>query len=724
MMSRTGNVTSRGKTVSANVRSAWLVAGAGSLLCCAVHAEPAAPASDPDWRNTGRDVQATYYSPLQSINDHNVTTLGHAWTARTGTSRGLEATPLVVDGVMYTSGNWGAVYALNAATGKPVWTFTPKMDRQVGRNVCCDVVNRGVVVASGRVYVATLDARLYALDAKTGAIAWSTDTVVDHTQPYTSTGAPQLAGNLVVIGNSGADMGEAGVRGYVSAYDLGTGTLAWRFYVVPARDDPHPSPAMQAALKTWDPKSEPRGGAVWAGTAYDPELNLVYIGTGNAAPYQDRVRNPGGAAHDDLYCSAIVALDARSGEPAWHFQTTPGDDWDQDADATLVQADLEIAGRMRHVLLQASKNGFFYVLDRKTGELISGKPFTYINWASGLDARGRPIVTAVANYSKKPQLIYPSTGGGHSWAPMSFSVQSHLVYIPVTDIPMVWVDLEHKPIAHVEGSFGVGVLYPDASYDPAGMESLYGPLPHYDATHPRRVIRNVLRAWDPVAQKAVWEQETSHGFFVNDGGVMSTGGNLVFQGRADGSLYAFAADTGQLLHKVDTGVGIMAAPMTYEVAGVQYVAVMAGYGGGAIATTYPDFAAGSRYRNEGRIVAFKLGGDAVPLPPARKPVTLPAPPAAEGSAADVTRGSRLFTAQCGRCHALGLSVLPDLRTAAPADLQQFEDIVLRGALAPLGMGRFDDVLSEADAAALHAYLVSEARSAFQAAQAAAPGRKP
>ena len=705
--------------MSAKIRAAWLLAGASSVLCCLAQAQGQPPAPDRDateWRSTGRDVQGTYYSPLSLINDHNVATLGHAWTARTGTSRGLEATPLVVDGVMYTSGNWGMVYALDAATGKSLWTFTPKMDRQVGRNVCCDVVNRGVVVAAGKVYVASLDGTLYALDAKSGAITWSADTVVDHAQPYTSTGAPQLAGAVVLIGNSGADMGNGGVRGYVSAFDLGTGKLAWRFFVVPARDDPHPSAAMQAALKTWDPKADPRGGAVWAGTAYDPQLNLVYIGTGNAAPYQNRVRNPGGGKHDDLYCSAIVALDAATGEPAWHFQTTPGDDWDQDADATLVQADLQIGGQLRHTLLQASKNGFFYVFDRKTGELISGKPFTYINWASGLDAKGRPVVAAVADYSRKPQLIYPSTSGGHSWAPMSFSPQTHLVYIPVMDIPMVWIDLEHRPVPHVEGSFGVGVLYPDASYDPAGMESLYGPLPHYDAAHPRRVIRNVLRAWDPVAQKALWEQETSHGTFVNDGGVMSTGGNLVFQGRADGTLYAYAADSGKLLHKLDTGVGIMAAPMTYQVGTEQYVAVMAGYGGGAIATTYPDFAAGAKYLNEGRIVAFKLGGGAVPLPPLRTHPPLPVPPAQEGSAADIARGSRLFTAQCGRCHALGVSVLPDLRTAAPPDLKQFENIVLRGSLAPLGMGRFDDVLGEADAAALHAYLISEARSAYQATQ--------
>ncbi|MBS0578138.1 MAG: PQQ-dependent dehydrogenase, methanol/ethanol family [Proteobacteria bacterium] len=702
--------------MTANARSAWFAC----LLSAAAQAGEPAAAPAREWRHTGGDAQGSYYSPLQAVNDRNVASLGHAWTFVTGTTRGLEATPLVVDGVMYTSGNWGIVYALDAATGRSLWTFTPRMDRSVGRNACCDVVNRGVVVANGRVYVGALDGRLYALEAKTGAVAWSADTIVDHTQPYSSTGAPQLAGDVVLIGNSGADMGKGGTRGYVSAYDLATGGLAWRFWVVPRRDDPHPSPAMQAALKTWDPASDPRGGAVWAGTAYDPQLNLVYIGTGNAAPYENRIRNPGGGRHDDLYCSSIVALDARSGERRWHFQTTPGDDWDQDAAATLVQADLQIGGRTRQVLLQASKNGFFYALDRRSGELISGKPFTYINWARGLDAKGRPILNPVADYSGKPQLIYPSTSGGHSWAPMSLSAQTHLVYIPVFDVPMIWVDLGHKPVTHVEGSFGVGVLYPDASYDPVAGEELYGKLPHYDAVHPRTVIRNVLRAWDPVAQKSVWEQETSNGVFVNDGGVLSTGGNLVFQGRADGKLYAYAADSGKLLHTIDTGVGIMAAPMTYEAGGVQYVAVMAGYGGGAIASTYPEFAAGARYRNEGRIVALKLGGEAVPLPALRTHPPLPTPPPREGSQADIARGLRLFTSQCGRCHALGVSVLPDLRTTAPADLQQFEDIVLHGALAPLGMARFDDVLTEEDARALHAYLVSEAWTAYEAARAKSP----
>jgi quinohemoprotein ethanol dehydrogenase len=287
----------------------------------------------------------------------------------------------------------------------------------------------------------------------------------------------------------------------------------------------------------------------------------------------------------------------------------------------------------------------------------------------------------------------------------------------VMDAPMLMMDLEHRPVPYIEGSFALGALYPDESYDPAALKDLFGALPHYDSAHPRRVIRGVLRAWDPVRQKTVWERETSRDYFVYDGGVMSTGGNLVFQGRADGGLYVYAADSGKLLHRIETGVGIMAAPMTYEVGGIQYVALMEGYGGGAIANTFPPFSAGARYLNEGRVVAFRLGGGAVPMPPARPEVTLAEPPPREGSAGDIARGSRLYTAQCGRCHVFGAGVLPDLRTAAPADLKQFEDIVLNGALASVGMGRFDDVLSGTDAAAIHAYLISEAWSDYTAASA-------
>jgi quinohemoprotein ethanol dehydrogenase len=668
------------------------------------------------WLAAGRDRAGTYYSPLAGVNDKNVGALGFAWEYVTGTFRGLEATPIVVDGTMFTSGNWGVVYALNAATGKLLWTFDPQSNGQVACFACCDVVNRGVAVWQGRVYVASLDGRLIALDAGDGKPAWSVDTLIDHQQPYSVTGLPQIAGNAVVIGNSGADMGKGGVRGYVTAYDLATGKQLWRFFTVPSRSDPSDA-VSKTALASWDPKADPRGGTVWAGMSYDPELNYVFIGTGNASPYQERGRNPSGGHTDDLYACSIIALDAMSGKMAWYYQTTPGDNWDQDADAPFVQAELQLGGRLRKVLMQASKNGFFYVLDRKSGELISGKPYTYVNWATGLDAKGRPVLTPVADYKEQAQLIYPNYNGGHSWIPMSYSERTHLVYIPVIDAGMVWVDLHDKPIRYVEGTFSVGGLAADKTYDRQGLEPSYGKLPALEDA--RHITHNLLRAWDPVKQATVWEHETSRDYLVYDGGVLSTGGNLVFQGTVDGSFYAYAADTGRVLKRLRTGVGMMAAPMTYEVDGVQYVAVMQGYGGGAIGSEFPPEAAGHRFLNEGRILVLRLGGGPVPLPPSQPQVVFEQPPPRAGSAADIDKGASLYTTQCARCHVFGIGPLPDLRRI-PADIHNiFSDIVLRGKLAPLGMARFDDVLSPSDVTAIHDYLISEAWKAYEAQRAAA-----
>jgi quinohemoprotein ethanol dehydrogenase len=694
------------------------VGALGMLLCGSCFAQGSA---DPaQWPVAGRDAAGTYYSPLGRINDGNVGTLGFAWEYQTGTFRGLEATPIVVDGTMYTSGNWGVVYALDAATGKALWTFDPKNDGQVGRFTCCDVVNRGVAVWQGRVYVASLDGRLIALDARDGKPVWSVDTLIDHKQPYSVTGLPQIAGGVVVIGNSGADMGKGGVRGYVTAYDLASGEQRWRFFTVPSRSDPQPDAAMKAALWSWDAKSDPRGGTAWAGMSYDPELNFVYIGTGNASPYQERGRNPSGAHGDDLYACSIIALDAATGKLAWYYQTTPGDNLDQDADAPFVQATLKVGGQPRNVLMQAAKNGFFYVLDRKTGELISGKPYTYVNWATGLDARGRPVLTKTANYREQPQLIYPNYNGGHSWIPMSYSAQTHLVYIPVIDAPMVWVDLYNKPIQYVEGTFAVGGFPMDKTYDPQGLEPSFGKLPAFkDGRGPRHITHNLLRAWDPIRQTTVWEHETSRDYLVYDGGVLSTGGNLVLQGGIDGSFNAYAADTGRVLKKLQTGVGTMAAPMTYEVAGVQYVAVMQGYGGGAIGSEFPPYSAGAHYMNEGRILALRLGGGAVPLPPPQPKVVFQRPPPRAGSAADIDRGASLYTTHCARCHVFGVGPLPDLRRIPPDVSNIFDDIVLHGRLAPLGMGRFDDLLSPADVADIHDYLIGEAWKGFEAQRAAA-----
>jgi quinohemoprotein ethanol dehydrogenase len=436
--------------------------------------------------------------------------------------------------------------------------------------------------------------------------------------------------------------------------------------------------------------------------SYDAASHLLYVGTGNAAPYQEQGRNPSGAHGDDLYCSSILALDATNGKLAWYFQSTPGDNWDQDADAPLIQADLKIDGRLRHTLMQASKNGFFYVLDRNTGELISGKPFTYVNWARALDPSGRPLVTREANYTQEPRLIYPSAAGAHSWSPMSYNSRTHLVYIAVIDAPMIWVDLERKPVSFVDGMFGVGEVTPDKDYNPKDWEQWFGPMPRYgaDTRAPRRVIRGVLRAWDPLKQQMRWQQETSHNYAVYNGGVMSMAGNLVLQGRADGALYAYRADSGELIASFKTGVGIMAAPMTYEGRGVQHIAVMEGYGGGLIGSPFPPIAAASRYVNEGRILALRLGGGPMPLPAQRADLSFSRPPAQRGSDVDIARGSSLYLTYCSRCHVFGAGVLPDLRSVLPGIDDHFEDIVLRGRLAAVGMDRFDDVLKPADVAAL------------------------
>lgn len=673
-----------------------------------------------NWFLGGRDISGAYYSPLTQINDRNVGKLGLAWEYDTQTARGLEATPTVVDGVMYTSGNWGRVYALDARTGAELWTFDPEPDGQTGRKACCDVVNRGLVVWQGKVYVGSIDGRLFALDAKTGKTIWSVDTIIDHKRFYAITGAPQVAKNVVVIGNGGADFG---VRGYISAYDLKTGKLAWRFYTVPG--DPKKGfehPELKTAAKTWDPKSAwdiGGGGTVWDGMAYDPDLNLLYVGTGNSSPYNGKLRSPGGG--DNLYLASILAINPDTGRLKWHYQQVPGENWDYTATQKMVLTDLVINGKNRKILMQAPKNGFFYVLDRKTGALLSAKNYTYVNWASRIDMKsGRPVVTPQADYNGGPKLIYPSMGGGHNWQPMAYNPKTGLVYIPVIDMPMIFIDLvgNKGKVKWVDGQLDVGSIIPDPTYDPKYYERLFGKLPTYEEIskiRPNPNPRGIIRAWDPVKQKAVWEHEISNFW---DGGVMTTAGNLVFQGRTTGELWVYAADTGKVLTKISTGSSMMAAPMTYAIDGVQYVAVMAGLGGGGGAAYPPDSAA-YKYGNEGRIMAFKLGGSPVPIPPLLNHEAFVEPPARVGTVTEIEHGEELFVGHCGRCHILGgRGLMPDLRRMTSGVHADFKNIVLKGARAPMGMGRFDDIISDKDADDIHAYIIDQAWQAYEAQKAA------
>jgi quinohemoprotein ethanol dehydrogenase len=674
------------------------------------------------WRTGGRDAKQTYYSPLTQIDASNVTTLGLAWSHDLQTTHGLEATPVVINGVMYASGPWGFVHALDARTGQSLWSFDPHVDGAISSKVCCDVINRGLAVASGRVFVASIDGRLFALDAKKGAIAWQVDTIVDHSRGYTVSGAVYVAGEVAVVGNSG---GEFDARGYVSGYDLRDGKLRWRFFTVPAgAQDPFENPELKAAARTWDPKSRWEvggGGTVWDGMAYDPKLKLLYFGTGNAEVYPQRLRSPAGG--DNLFTSSVLAVHADTGRLAWHYQEVPGDQWDFDSDASIILAELKIGGHLRKVLLHAPKDGFFYVLDRANGKLLSAEPYVPVTWANRIDHEtARPILTGQGDYSNGPRLVFPSNAGGHNWQPMAFNPLTGLVYIPAIEAGAVFWMPQH-PFVYQRGAINMiaQTAWPALNAGEAGLDSPAAKglpdLSQLARGQPDTTIRGYLRAWDPIDNRVVWQVETSDRWvgeinaMWNGGGVMTSAGGLVFQGRSTGYLHVYRADNGEQLTAINLGTSIMAAPMTYQLDGVQYVAVMAGFGGG-LGHAYPEGTAARRYGNAGRIVAFKLGGGPVPLPDeVPQSAEFRRPPIARfGTAALLEQGNALFSRNCSICHKneSGAGAVPDLRRMSVQTHADFEDIVLKGIRAAKGMGSFAHILSEDDVNAIHAALVDAA----------------
>lgn len=653
-----------------------------------------------EWLSLGGNQFMQHYSPLNTINRENVKDLGFAWEYDANNTignvhRGLEATPIIVDGVMYTSGAWGFVYAIDARTGKEKWKYNPKVDASYGRRACCDVVNRGVAVWEGRVYVGTLDGHLACIDAATGKELWKIDTITDRTKSYTVTGPPQVAGHIVMIGNSG---GEYGVRGYITAYDLKTGEQKWRFFIVPG--DPkngYEHPEMETAAKTWDPNSNwgaGGGGTSWGESAYDPELNLLYVGTGNSTPYPIWHRSPSGG--DNLYLCSILAINPDNGKLVWHYQTTPGEIWDYTSTMNIVLADIELYGKQRKILMQAPKNGFFYVLDRATGELISAEKFSRANWASHVDMKtGRPVVTGQGWYKDEPKLVVPFLNGAHNWQQMSFNPNTGLVYIPEHSFPAVYK------------GFPTYSWRPDE--DNTGID--YGELVNYKSV--AKQVKNSedtiwtesLLAWNPVTQKAVWKVTTG----APDGGTLSTP-ELVFQGTRTGYLKVYDAATGQSLKEIFTGTGIMAAPATYSLDGEQYISVMAGYGG-APTCCYPNDAVFHDYENLGRILTFKIGGTDTPLPPKTKQITTPAPPAVKLNQELIAKGRSLFFNECVTCHGEAgveprTSMHPDLSKLTEAKHKLFNEIVLDGILAQNGMASFKNSLSEEDVEAIHQFLIS------------------
>src|SRR3984885_1559376 len=645
-----------------------------------------------NWMTYGRTYGEQHFSPLNQINDQNVSQLGLAWFYDLDTNRGQEATPIVVDGVMYFTSAWSRVFALDAATGKLLWSYDPRVPGNWAVNACCDVVNRGVAAWEGKIFVGTLDGRLVALDAKTGRLVWETLTI-DRSFRYTITGAPRVVKGKVIIGNGG---GEFGVRGYVSAYDSETGKLAWRFYTVPGDPaKPFESPLLEKAATTWSGEwwKLGGGGTVWNAMAYDPELDQLYIGTGNGTPWSQKFRSPKGG--DNLLTCSIVALKMETGEYVWHYQEDPGDAWDFDSAEDIILADLVIDGRTRKVLMQAPKNGIFYVLDRTSGELISAKSYTFVNWASGVDLKtGRPVETTGARYrGDDPAPIVPGPVGAHSWQPMAYSPLTHLTYIPVNDAGFKYKLPQSFRAKKLAPNYGIDVVAAGMPQDPRVKKAILG------------TVKGKLVAWDPVQQKAAWTVERPGPW---NGGTLATAGNLVFEGTAGGNFEACRADTGAKLWSFAAQTGVMAGPVTYEVNGQQYVAVLAGWGGVfPLAAGEVSFASG-HVRNISRMLVFELGGNrSLPLVQATEPPRLTALPN-PARPATVRKGERLFQTYCAGCHgdvAVSGGVLPDLRRSSALTDDTWFEIVLRGDLQSDGMVSFANELSHDDAVAIRSYVI-------------------
>lgn len=671
-----------------------------------------------DWTNPGGDAGRTHHSTLGDITPANVATLGLAWQSELGTNRVLEATPVVIDGVMYTSGVAGRAYAFDAASGKELWRFEPEMDMQVNRAVCCDQANRGVAVARGKVYVAALDGVLYALDAKTGKVVWRADSIADKSRAVTSTGAPEVAGNVVVLGNAGSDYD---ARGYVTAFDLDSGKQAWRFWVVP-RDPklgPQDHPDLEAALKTWDPASRwdmGAGGSPWDAIAYDAETGLVLIGTGNAEPYAMSIRSPKGG--HNLYTSSIVALDAKTGRVKWHYQETPSEQWDYDATAPMILTRIKVDGQDRPVVLHAPKNGFLYVIDRRDGKLLRASKLVRVNWAKRVDlTTGLPeIDSAAADISAGPKIVFPSTPGARNWFPASYDAKRGLYFGSVLDMGNLFF-VPPGPTPHKPAGLNTAValifspqLAEAIATLPPPMQAAVKALPAWG-----EVLKDpgsaTMRAIDPLTGRTVWSQPMEG--WQDRGGVLSTASGLLIHGTLAGQLIVRDSMTGKVLKRIETGSSILAAPMTYRVKGVQYIAVMAAWGGGGFPYV-PAYAAAYKRGNAGRLLVFKLDGGPVPVPPELPPLEVapPAPPQAPGvTPATLAQGRALFySTGCALCHAnQHRSITPDLRRMQPGTHEAFVEIVRGGALVANGMPKWDDVLSEADAKAIHAWLIDEQR---------------
>ncbi|MDG2004264.1 MAG: PQQ-dependent dehydrogenase, methanol/ethanol family [Novosphingobium sp.] len=648
-----------------------------------------------NWTAVGGAADEASYSQLEQITTENAGELGLQWSLELPDEVTLEAAPLAVDGTLYFPGSYAAVYAVDGKTGKLKWKYDPKTwEVNPAKMHFSFGANRGVAYEDGRIFVAALDCRLIALDAETGKELW-----VKESTPKNSynicTGAPRTMNGKVIIGNGGADFG---ARGFVTAFDTKTGQQRWRFYTVPGTPQQNRGDeAMEKAAETWSEnfwKNTGGGGTVWNGMTFDAEMNRIYIGVGNAGPYDAEVRSPGGG--DNLYTASIVALDADSGEYIWHYQENPRETWDYKATPNMIMATLKIDGIPRSVLMHAPTNGFLYVIDRKTGKIISAGKTTEISWAEGIDLEtGRPIEKPDIRYETGETVIWPGTAGGHNWQPMSYNPKLGLVYIPIQQLGARFkrVTEDDQP---TDDAFNVINLLTEAVIQKPGDG------------------HGFLVAWDPVAQKEQWRIKHEH---LWNGGTLTTAGGLVFQGTAEGLFNAYDGNSGERLWRFDAQLGIVGAPMTFSVDGKQYVSILVGYGGTTAAFgKYMDV--GWKYgAQKRRLLTFALGAKGE-LPESAGPTyTIAAldDPELELDPADIAAG-RTLSVRCAACHGVGMHSTgtpgPDLRESAMAlQLDTLSDLLKTGALLERGMPRFE-MLSDDEIRQIHAYIRKRARDAL------------
>jgi len=663
-----------------------LIAAASVLSCTSPQSSlsgTSAASGDVEWTTHGRTGDEQRYTPLDQVNADNISQLGLAWYADLADKGGYQSTPLVVDGTLYLTGPWSKVFAYDAATGKPLWKFDPQVPRELAAtSICCNISNRGAAYWKGKIIIGTIDARLVALDAKTGSKVWDTQ-VADPKQQYSITGAPRVGNGIVYIGQGG---GEFYTRGFLAAHDAETGKALWRFWTVPGDPSKGPEGAasdnvMPMAAETWKGAKwweKGGGGTVWDGIVYDAETNTVVFGTGNGLPWPHTIRSPGGG--DNLFTASIVALDAKTGKYKWHYQTVPKDSFDFDNTNPLTVADLTIDGQKKHVVMQAPKNGVFYVIEVATGKVLSADPYVpSINWATGFDKANNwaPIMNPDAIYGTRGFYVVPSQS--HVWHPQSYNPQTGLFYFGMR--------------------YGVSSFVAEEGGRILGNQMVDVSMSRQPEGQTRPVLEDTgmaLMAWDPVKRKVAWKQREGNG----SAGTLTTAGNLVFQGTAGQKFSAFRADTGEKVWSVDTRGNVVPGPISYSIDGVQYVA--------AVSSASTGFAAANGLN---RLLVYKIGGTAQlpPAPPAVQQVLNP--PADFGDEAMHARGKDLYERSCTGCHEGGrmFSGFPDLNySVALNSAALFKGVVLDGALAEGGMISFKNSLKEEDAEAIRSYLTLRA----------------